>query len=370
MEFQRGAWFTIWMSIFPPIALSLAISLFILSSHSIHMVFADASSFSRVEISNLPNHWHLNPPSGKFNSYYEFTSDGRPLVHRVQPINATECKTAKNHKIDFPIPHITSVSYSGDRKNLNSTLWLSGPSQPLPRNDSNLSQALYRVEVSPSTSNLSDSTKLEISFLRHALKNFRPISIANTTFRAAIPAAQIVYEFSGKTYQDICLNCKAMRYLVLKDKFLYTISYIAEDKKYSGELPYILQKLIKHTEIGKVTSKKDQTYENRIFKIKTEVPNGWIVNNSNPFPNSQLVHIVSFVSHSASDYPTTFTISVDPYPGEDPTLKSYLTKVANGAQRQFANESLRISENNTNTTLLGSNAYKLIYIHQVHFPRH
>jgi hypothetical protein len=364
--------------------LSLAISvIFLLTYFLQNIVFADVSPFPRVEISNLPNHWHLDPPSDKISWGYAFTSDDRALFYKVQPVNATECKIVRNHKIGFPSPHISSFSYSSDGKNLNSTLWLDGPFQTPLTNISNISQELYRIEISPAKFNLSESTKIDTSYLNNSLRhqNFTLISKPqSTTFggsKKSIPAVRFVYEFAGKKHQDICIHCKAMRYLGLKDKLLYTISYVAEDKRYSAQLPYIVQKLVNQTEIGKVISSKEsfQSYENPTYNIKAEIPNNWNISNSNPFsqPYTPIVSFLRFntshIKSTANDYPTIFTIFIDPYPGENPNLKSYLTKVAVEARSQFNNTSFKPLWNSTKSTLLGNPAYTLIYTHRVYVPQ-
>lgn len=249
-----------------------------------HTAFS-STSFSRQEITDNPAGDWLSlgqEPGTKF----FYTHNGVKIF--VEPAtNISQCKIDTGN---FPSSDIGGVSYLGNNRSLNSTIWLTGTfKEPLPgnhafpttfTNDSNLSQPFFRIDVLHIVNqSLSQLVQNENTLLR---QNNIQIIGPNITTVAGNPAYKEIFMYNG-TKGESCKDCQIMQFLTQKHDRFYLFTYVSEMREEYSRFLNLIQTMMNSVQIGTNSSEPSGNlrgnmvdYQNDILGIRLDYPDNWM----------------------------------------------------------------------------------------------
>ena len=121
------------------------------------------SSFPRTELGDPRGDWDYKVDPSAHRLFRINSSENLPIYYDKHRISRSECQIVnpRTYQIRFLSPDISSVSYSSNGKVLDSTIWLTGPSEGLNSNkttkanlssstfvnDKPVSQAAYGIDI-------------------------------------------------------------------------------------------------------------------------------------------------------------------------------------------------------------------------------
>src|SRR5262249_34488447 len=226
-------------------------------------------------------------------------------------------------------PDISSVSYSSNGKILNSSIWLTGPSEGLSSNktraysssifvnDRPVSQATYFIDIADVQNKTLNKVVSEL--LKNYRGNYTSFKLLGGRPFAGGHAYTLSYSFDDRTPSSNCPHCMEFDILGIKGGRLYTIGYQADPKVF----PKFVKTALDMTrsinidtdalKVNKNIAKETLTYENSTYRVKMQYPSNWLMHQHNTFsPKSKFTKIVSFNPKNSSDVSIRMVLDSSP----------------------------------------------------------
>jgi hypothetical protein len=250
------------------------------------ILFAITPSFSRSEILGPKSGWDIYPV--KIDRLKIFhTPDNTSLYVSKNATDKSQCETNNKYNSigNFPSGNISSVSYQGDGKKLNATIWLDEPFREPPFknirsnstfvNASSASQVYFRTDIAKvEDKDLNTTFNDEKIYLNHTEGNFNLYKPGFTTINGT-SAIKFLYTHDGNSIEP-CKFCISNETMTIKDGKLYRFLYTADKTKFFQFSP-IIQNIIQSINIGKNTTNY-LTYQDSLNRLKINYPSDWIKN--------------------------------------------------------------------------------------------
>lgn len=286
------------------------------------------SSFPRAELGDPHDDWRYKVDPSAHGLFRANTSEKLPIYYDRHPISRSECQVnPRTLQSRFPSPDISSVSYASNGKVLNSTIWLTGPSEGLNSNktttahssstfvnDKPVSQAAYGIDIADAQKKtLKEIVSELIQNYKGNYTSFKQFKQFNSSRIIAGNQVYLLgynYTTNSRNQQgNNCTHCRELDILTIKDGRLYTIYYVADPKIFFDFFPtfgnMILFKIgklgIDALNVNKSATKDTLTYENSTYRLKMRYPSDWMINQNNVYPaNSRYSRIVSLFPKNSS----------------------------------------------------------------------